>query len=174
MTISKKDIQIIIPFVLFIGVGTLGTLSKTFILRDSTMAITLKWCGIPILFFAVYYAYKATFGYPKKVAIWRNTISMATVTALCSILFFVAFEGYLILFNCNIGQQSDYSMVGTITKVESTKSKSGQISSYNISLHRKLEMDTIRIQVPTGEFIEGQLFSKKMKVGSLGFIYSDN
>ena len=172
MTITKKDLQVIIPFILFVGIGIYGDFSVNFILRDKPFATTLKWCGVPILLFAVYYAYRATFGYPQKASIWRNTLGFFVMTAICSMLFFVAFEGFLILFNCNIGHQNDYQMKGIITKIEATKSKSGRIL-YTLLIHRELEKDIVKIDIPKNEFMEGQLFVNQMKVGSLGFIYSN-
>lgn len=172
MTLSKKDLQVIIPFILFVGIGMYGAFSVDFILRDNPMATTLKWCGVPTLIFAIYFAYRATFGYPQDVAVWRNIIGMLTFTVICSMMFFMAFQGFLILFNCNIGQQKDCQMKGIITKIKSTKSKSGR-NSYTLWLHREFENDTIKIDIPKNNFTEGQVFSKQMKEGSLGFIYSN-
>jgi hypothetical protein len=165
---SKK----IIPFILFIGIGTIGAFSVETILREKPMAMTLKWCGVPTLIFAIYFAYRASFGYPKKVPVWQNNIGMLTMTAVCCMLFFMAFQGILILINCNIGQQKDYQVQGKITKIESTKSKNGRIS-YSLWLDRQIENDTVKIEMPYSNFSEGDFFSKKMKEGSLGFIYSN-
>ena len=172
MTVTKRDLQIIIPFILFVGIGIYGAFSVDFIMREITMATTLKWCGVPTFILAVYYAYRGTFGYPNEVAIWRNTLGMIGMTAACCIMFFMAFQGFLILYNCHIGQQNDYLLQGQITKIDSVKNKSGRIS-YSLKLYREHEKDTIKLDLPKNEFSEGQFFSKQMKVGSLGFIYDN-
>jgi hypothetical protein len=172
MTISKRDLQIIIPFILFVGIGIYSAFSVEFILRDKPIETTLKWCGIPSLILAIYYAYRATFGYKQDVEVWRKAIGMLVYTVICSAMFIVAFQGFLIMYNCNIGQQNDYLLKGTIKKIETTESKSGRIS-YTILLHREIENDNVKIDISKNNFTEGQSFSKQMKIGLLGFIYSN-
>ncbi|WP_348825741.1 hypothetical protein [Flavobacterium aestuarii] len=172
MTITKKDLQIIIPFILFVGIGIYSAFSVEFILRDKPIETTLKWFAIPSLVLAIYYAYRATFGYKQDIKTWRKAIGMLVYTIICSAMFIVAFQGFLIIYNCNIGQQNDYLLKGTITKIVTTESKSGRIS-YSILVHRELENDNVNIDIPENNYTEGQLFSKQMKIGSLGFIYSN-
>lgn len=172
MTVTKRDLQIIIPFIIFLGIGIYSAFSVEFILRDKPIETTLKWCGIPSLILAIYYAYRVTFGYQQDVEVWRKVIGMLVYTLICSIMFIVAFQGFLIMYNCNIGQQNDYLLKGTITKIETTESKSGRIS-YTILVHRELENDHVKIDIPKNNYTEGQSFSKQMKICSLGFIYSN-
>ncbi len=171
MIISKKNFNIIVPFILFVGIGTLGLFSVNYIVSERLMPFTLKWCGFPTLIFAIYYAYKGSFGYHKKVSIWLNSFSILFMTGLCSIIFLTIFQGFIILINCNIGHQKNYLMKGLITKINTKKSKSGRVI-YTISLFRKIENDIVKIETNNNIYAEGDFLSKQMKIGSLGFIYS--
>lgn len=172
MTFTKKDIKFLIPFGIFITIGMYGSTSVDFLVSSPTFDKTFKWCGIPTLFLSLYYAYRATFGYPNQIALWRNSLNFIVITFLTLIMFFVSIQGILVLTNCKIGEQKEFLLTGRITKLHYPKKKK-VFEKYTIEIERKAKGDLIKLDVPTNEYSQGQLFSKKMKIGSLGFIYLD-
>lgn len=170
MTISNKDLKLIIPFILFVILGVYGVYSTDFISISQTLKKTFEWCIIPITIFALYYAYSSSFGYKTTITIWRNTLTFIMMAIMIGMVTFLSFQGILMIINKNIGEQKEYLLSGKITKLKYTeKKKIG--NKYSIEIARKLEKDTIELNVPTREYLKGQNFEKQMKVGSLGFIY---
>lgn len=171
MIITNKDLKLVIPFILFVIAGIYGIYSVDFISVDQTIETTFKWCILPTVFFALYYAYRSSFGYNKAIAIWKNTLTFIIMTIMIGMVIFVSFRGVLMLINSNIGEQKDYNLRGKIIKLNyPEKKKTG--NKYSIFIKRELEKDTIELNVPKIIYIDNQYFEKKMKIGSLKFIYS--
>ena len=103
MTLTKRDLNDIIPIIIFVSIGVYGLFSVDFIEGDPTMDFTFKWFGLPTVLLAIYYAYRATFGYDNGVAIWRNLIGIIVMTFITSMVLFISFQGLIILINNNIG-----------------------------------------------------------------------
>ncbi|MBI0400563.1 hypothetical protein [Cyclobacterium marinum] len=173
MNITKRDLKLILPFLIFVIVGISGVYSVDFITGEQTLAAAIKWCGIPTLIFALYYSYQATFGHRNDIPIWKNLLGTIVLIAIISLITLVSFQGYLILINSHLGQQKKYLLTGQITKLDFPKEKKIG-NKYSIEIARKLEQDTISLDVPTNGYIEAENFTKTMKMGSLGFIYSKN
>ena len=172
MKITNKDLKLIIPFILFVILGTYGIYSVDFISSSQTMKTTLEWCILPTTIFASYYGYRSSFGYKKAVAIWKNTLTFIIMTILIGMITFISFQGLLTLINNNIGEQKNYKLCGKIIKLNYTeKKKIG--NKYSIFIKRKIEKDTIELNVPKNEYVEKQNFQKEMKIGSLKFIFSE-
>lgn len=174
MTITKKDFKLIIPFILFLIFGVYGIYSVDFISVSQTMKTTFEWCTIPTIIFALYYAYHSSFGYKTTIAIaiWRNTFTFIVMTIIIGMITFTSFQGILMLINKNIGPQKEYLLSGKITKLKYPENKKIG-NEYSIEIERKLEKDTIELNVPTNQYFEKQKFEKRMKIGSLNFIYSE-
>jgi hypothetical protein len=171
MKITNKDLKLIIPFILFIIVGIYGIYSVDFISVSQTMKMTLEWCILPTIIFSLYYAYRSSFGYDIAIAIWKNTLTFIIMTIMIGMVTFISFQGFLMLVNCNIGEQKNYKLVGKIIKLNyPEKKKIG--NKYSIYISRELEKDTIELNVPKNEYVKKQNFEKEMKIGSLKFIYS--
>lgn len=172
MTITKKDFKLIIPFILFVMLGIYGIYSADFISVSQTMKTTFEWCIIPTIIFSLYYAYQSSFGYKTTIAIWRNTFTFIAMAIIIGMITFTSFQGILMLINKNIGPQKEYLLSGKITKLKyPEREKIG--NKYSIEIERKLEKDTIELNVPTNQYFEKQKFEKRMKIGSLNFIYSE-
>ena len=171
MSMAKKYFQLIIPFLVFVLIGIYGTFSTDFILRQQSIDMTYKWFSLPAAILAVYFAYRATFGYDKK-KLRQNIIGIIVLSVGCFVLFFTAFEGYLIIYNCNVGEQRAYQLKGQIQNIKITKTRGGRLS-YTITIYQELEKDNVELTVPSNIYYEGQYFSEKMKIGSLGFIYNN-
>jgi hypothetical protein len=171
MTITNKNLKLIIPFILFVIVGIYGIYSVDFISVSQTMKTTLEWCILPTIIFALYYAYRSSFGYNKAIAIWKNTLTFIIMTIMIGMVTFISFQGLLMLINSNIGEQKDYKLCGKIIKLNyPEKKKIG--NKYSIFIKREVEKDTVELNVPKNEYVEKQNFEKEMKIGSLKFIYS--
>ena len=171
MTVTKRDLSVIIPFIIFVSIGVYGLFSVDFIEGDPTMDFTFKWFGIPIILLAAYYAFRATFGYDRSVAIWRNIIGFIVMTFITGMILFISFQGLIILINNNIGNHKDYHLHGQIVRLDYPEEKKAG-NKYFIDIKRDIEKDTLNLVVPTNHYVQGQLFSKMMKIGSFGFIYS--
>ena len=66
---------------------------------------------------------------------------------------FISFQGLLMLINNNIGEQKNYKLCGKIIKLHyPEKKKIG--NKYSIFIKRKIEKDTIELNVPKNEYVE--------------------
>jgi hypothetical protein len=171
MKITNKDLKLIIPFILFVVVGIYGIYSVDFISVSQTMKATLEWFILPTIIFALFYAYRSSFGYKKAIAIWKNTLTFIVMTIIIGMVTFISFQGLLMLINSNIGEQKDYKLCGKIIKLNYPEDKKIG-NKYSIFIKRTLEKDTIELNVPKNEYVVKQNFEKEMKIGSLKFIYS--
>jgi hypothetical protein len=171
MTIKKRDLSLIILFLIFVTVGVYGLNSVDFIAGEETMEYTFKYCGVPILLIAAYYAYRSTFGYDKDKEAWKNTLGFVVMTFIAGMVIFISFQGLLVLINCNLGHHKEYNLEGQITYLDYPEKKKA-LNKYSIEIKRIAELDTIKLDVPTNDYEQGQYFTKKMKIGSLGFIYA--
>ena len=174
MTLTKKDLILIIPFIVFVIIGIYGLYSVNYISESQTMEATFNWCIVPTIIFALYYAYRSSFGYKEVIVpIWKNILSFTVMTIIIGMVIFISFQGILIIINNNIGQQKEYLLSGKIIKLDyPEKKKIG--NKYAIVIKRKLEKDTIELNVPTNKYQKGQNFEKSMKIGCLKFIYAEN
>ena len=86
MTITKRDLNIIIPFLLFVILGVYGLNSVDFITGSESMDYTFKYCGVPILLLSFYYAYRSTFGYDKDKEVWKNILGFFVMTFITGMI----------------------------------------------------------------------------------------
>lgn len=171
MRITKSDLTIIILLLVFVSIGIYGINSIEFIVGKETINFTLKWCGIPILLLALYYAFKSTFAYHKSAEIWRNLVGFVIMTFIMGMVFFISFQGLIILINNNLGDHKEYQLQGKIVNLDYPKDKKIG-NKYSIEIKREIELDTIKLDVPTNHYLQGQKFTKKMKIGYFGFLYA--
>ena len=171
MTLTKSDWKLLIPYGIFLLIGVYGLYSVEFIAVSQTLEKTFKWCGIPILILAAYYGYRSSFAVKTKNALWQRILQFLFITFIMSMICFISFQGLLTLLNSKVGSQKDYVLRGKIIKLHYPKNKK-ILNKYGIEIKRELENDIIQLDVPTNEYMENQIFKKKMVIGSLGFIYS--
>lgn len=173
MSVKKKNLVLITLFLIFAIIGILGNYSYDFMTSKQALGAAFKWCGIPTLMFAVYYAYRSTFGHDSSIPVWKNLLATVVITIIVSMITLLSFKGLLIRINCRLGLQKDYLLSGQILKLNyPEKKKAG--NSYSLQIIREIEKDTIDLEVPTNRYLTGEKFNKLMKIGSLGFIYSKN
>lgn len=166
--------MLIIPFIVFVIIGIYGLYSVNYISESQTMEATFNYCIIPTIIFALYYAYRSSFGYKAVIVpIWKNILSFTVMTIIIGMVTFISFQGILIIINNNIGQQKEYLLSGKIIKLDyPEKKKIG--NKYAVEIERNVEKDTIKLNVSTNKYQKGQDFEKSMKIGLLKFIYSEN
>jgi hypothetical protein len=83
----------------------------------------------------------------------------------------VACQGYLVLFNCNFGTQKHLFVKGMIVKLSYPRRKK-LLNSYSIEIATNDNKKILKLNVPTNQYFEGQIFEKEMTIGSMGFVYS--
>ncbi|WP_187696156.1 hypothetical protein, partial [Xanthovirga aplysinae] len=156
----------------FVIIGISGVYSVDFLTDSTTLDATFDWLIIPVVSLSIFFAYHGTFGYKKEIPVWKNLIGMGALTFVFSMITFISFQVYLIRINCKLGEHKDYLLEGQITKLNYPENKKIG-NKYRIEILRAKEMDTVELSVPTNEYFTGQKFRKMMKLGSLGFIYSE-
>jgi hypothetical protein len=171
MTLTKRDIKLILSFLGFLIGGIYFCYSIDFIQNDKALSATFKWFTIPSVLMGTYYGYRGTFGYNMKVAAWRNALGLLALTAIFTMMFLKSFQGYLVFYNCNLGTQKRILIKGQITRLDYPKSKK-RFNNYAIVINTNDNNQTIKLDVPTNQYVVGQLFEKELTEGSLGFLYS--
>lgn len=173
MKIRTKDSILLILFTVFLLAGISKSISADFIIRKQTLITTFKWCTIPTLLLAGFFAYRATFAYrDKMMPLWRNITGFAVLIFVVSMITFISFEGMLIRINHNCGKQTNYNLSGKVVRIECPR-REIPLNKYSIYIARDRENDSVKLEVPSIQWNEGQLFQKDMKIGSLGFMYAD-
>lgn len=167
MTINMKIIKILVPLVLFIVVGLFGIYSQDFVQTNKSF---IYWFIIPSFILGVYYTFSLTPKYDKNkgggVALGRIAI-----TIFVTFLSYRAIQGYIIYFNCHVGRQIEKEITGKVSRVDFPKpQKFFDKNSIVITLDDTEER--IALEVPTDDYNVGQVFRKKMFIGSFGVLYS--
>jgi hypothetical protein len=171
MTITKRDLKLIISFLLFLSGGLYGVFSVNFIQNDSALSTAFKWFIIPSVIVGAYYGYHSTLGYDKKTSLWRNILGLLALTLIFTLMFLKACQGYLILYNCSFGMQKTKLVKGQILALDYPRNKK-LLNSYAIVIKIDENEETIKLDVPTNHYYVGQVFEKELTLGSLGFLYS--
>jgi hypothetical protein len=93
------------------------------------------------------------------------------ITILVTSLCYRATQGYIIYFNCNIGQQIEKKITGKVLLIDFPKPKK-IFDKNSIVITLEDSEEKIALEVPTDNYYVGQIFTKKMFVGSFGILYS--
>ena len=171
MTITKSDLKLIIPFLLFLIGGLYCAYSADFIQNDKALSTAFKWFIVPSIVVGAFYGYRSTFGYDKKTPVWRNILGLLVLTLIFTLMFLKSCQGYLILYNCNFVTQKNILIKGQVTKLDYPKRKK-PLNNYAIIIDTDDTKETIKLDVPTNKYFVGQTFEKELTLGSLGFLYS--
>lgn len=162
--------KLILFFLIFLFIGLYGGYTMDFVQNEKALSMTFKWFTIPSIIIGLYYGYNSTFGYNKEIAKWRSIIGLLTLTLIIGIMSLKSFQGYLVLFNCNLGTQERIVIRGQVTKLDFPKSKK-PFNNYAIVIETDSN-ESIVLDVPTNEYSVGQIFKKELTLGSLGILYS--
>jgi hypothetical protein len=169
---SKGGLSISIVFLLLLVIGIYGVYSIPYILVSQVFGFEEKYLLVPLFIFSFTYAYYSSFGGQEKNALWKNLLAFVLASVMIGMMTFLSFQGISMLINKNLGNQKNYFLRGTIFKLNyPVEKKIG--NKYSIFIKRDFEKDTVEMNVPTNKYKVGQSISKNMKMGSLGFIYSN-
>jgi hypothetical protein len=162
-----RILKLLTPLLLFIIGGVYGIFSKGYIEINKPI---FKWFIIAAFPIGIYYAFCLTSNYAKNknglVALGRIGI-----TLLVTMFIYRSIQGYLILYNCNIGKQTEFYVKGRVIDVAFPKPK--KLFDKNlIDVLLSDLLETITLEVPTTEYSVGQIFEKDMIRGSLDILYS--
>jgi hypothetical protein len=173
MAIKIRSYRFIIPFVLFVCLGIYGSFSVDFLQSDKALKTAFRYFIAPILIIGGYLGYISSFGDKRNLPFWRNLLGLLAITFVCMMVLLISIQGYLVLYNCNIGPQKKIIIKGEIIKLKYPKSKK-LLNNYVIEIKEDNNFEVIKIDVPTKDYILNQDFKKEMTLGSLGFLYSRN
>jgi hypothetical protein len=162
-----RFIKTILPLTLFIVIGVFGVYSQAII---QTGISVFYWFLIPCFVLGIYYAFALTLKYERNkgggVALGRIGI-----TIFVTMLSFRAIQGYVIYLNCYTGKQIEREITGVVSYVYFPKPrKIFDKNSIEVTLSGSDER--ISLEVKTDDYYLGQVFTKKMTLGSLGILYS--
>ncbi len=171
MALTKSYLALTISFLLFIIGGLYGAFSADFIQNNKALSTAFNWFTIPSIIIGAYFGYLSTFGYNKKTAVWRNVLGLLAMALIFTLMFLRSCQGYLILYNCNVGIQKNILIKGHVIKLDYPKRKK-LLNNYAIVIMIDDSKETIKLDVPTNQYFVGQIFEKELTLGSLGFLYS--
>lgn len=171
MTITRTDVKLLIPFLLFVILGLWGSYSFPFIESHKAFTLSFKWFIVPSLILGVIYSYYSVFLRGPQQAKWRKVVGLFTLTLIFALLFLRSFQGYLVLCNAYIGKQEELAIRGTVHQLDYPKKKK-PLNTYAIVVGFNNKEQSIKLDVPSNGYIIGQVFERKMRKGSLGLLYS--
>jgi hypothetical protein len=162
-----KFVKILSPLILFIIIGITGVYSQDYIQTNNTI---YYWFVIPAFVLGIYYAFALTSDHPKTkggtVALTRIAITILTFA-----FSYRAMNGFVIYSNCYIGKQTERVITGKVSQIGIPKRK-GTFDKNSIVLLPDNSDSDISLEIPDGNYSVGQVFTKKMILGSLGILYS--
>jgi hypothetical protein len=164
--VFMKILKTLIPPFLFTVIGLFGVYSQEYIQTNKPF---YYWFIIPSFVLGVYYAFALTSKHSKDkgggVALGRIAI-----TIFITFLSFRSIQGYIIYFNCYVGQQAWKQVIGTVSQIDFKKPKQ-LFDKHSIVVSLEHDEEKISLDVPTDKYYIGQPFSKKMMIGSFGILY---
>ena len=160
--------KIIITYLLFVGLGVYGIFKTDFVLGNRDVQLAFKYCSVPTVIFAGLFSYKATFAYDSSISKWKNALSMALLSVICSLTLLASFQGYILTIN-KFGKREEIQILGEVIKVNEKVNKNGS-KSYSIDLVEK-SGDTLGLKTPHGNYTVGSMVREPLIKGSLGVIY---
>jgi hypothetical protein len=153
-------------FLLFVAGGVYGVFSNDFVQIYLPLFNWFLLLAFPI---GIYYAFALTYMYDKNKG-GGVALGMIGITIFVSMIVFRSIQGYLILYDCNIGTQTKVHVRGRITEVRFPKPKK-IFDKNSIDVYVPEQLKTISLEVPSTNYQLGQTFDKVMASGSLNVIY---
>lgn len=172
MQMSNRNLYFLFFVIAFVVIGISGFYSAEVMSLDKSFHFTFKFLGIPIVFVAIFIVFYIVFKENKENKVWKKIVLAGSLILPISIMLFVFLTGWLLFINNFIGKPKNLYVVGKITKIETTESKMGKIT-YTLHVIRLKENDTLLLETRNKNFKQGEIFKKEMKIGSLGFLYSN-
>jgi hypothetical protein len=172
MAISKYRLLVLTGLLIFFVIGGLyGTIAVKMIQSDKVFFHSL-WFAVPSLPIAIYYAYRSTFGYDRKTALWRNVLGTVVLSIVFLLILLKTFQGYLNIYNCTVGRQRTFLFKGHITNIEEPRRKGRLFSVYKIEVIQDSSQKRLKLDTKRNDYQIGQSVEMEMRIGSLGYIYT--
>jgi hypothetical protein len=129
------------------------------------------WFLIPAIPLATFYAYKSTFSYDKKQALWKNLLGTIVCTLFFSLVLVKSFQGYLCIYNSSFGIENDFKLKALINYVKKPKYSERLLSLYTLEVTLDSNQHKMVLETKIDYYEAGQKLEINMKKGSLGYIY---
>ena len=162
-----KYLKILLPLIIFIIIGSIGDYTLAYIQTDNTI---YYWFTIPAFILGIYYAFALTAEHPKSQG-GRIPLIRIVLTIIIFAFSYRSMNGYVIYSNRYLGQQSERLVTGKITEIH-IRNRKLVFDKSKIDIQPDGSFENISFEVPGYDYSVGQVFSKKMIVGSLGILYS--
>jgi hypothetical protein len=161
-----RTLVLLVGLLLFVAGGIYGIFSKDFVQIYLPVFNWFLLLAVPV---GIYYGFALIKTHDKNrrggVALGRIAI-----TIFVTMIVFRSIQGYLILYNCNIGMQTRIQVRGRITQVRFPMPKK-IFDKYSIDVYLPEQLKTITLEVPSTNYQVDQSFDKEMVSGSLNIIY---
>jgi hypothetical protein len=166
---TKKDFQLLLFFLVFVGFGLSGFFFYAYVEDDRAFRMAAMWFGIPSMALGAYYAYYNVFTRGPKQAHWRKVLGIIGIGIFATLLFVASFAGFVIIWNSNVGLQTKELIQGQIIKVKIPQRKK-LLSSYSIDVQDSSGHITV-LKVPGENYQVGDSFSHVLNRGCLRLLY---
>ena len=171
MEITKTDLKLLIPFLVYLIVGIYSSHIYNYIDSQKALRLTFNWFTVPSIISGFIYSYYSIFQRGAQQALWRKAAGLLALTSIFTLLFLTSSQGYVILWNANFGKQDKIMLQGKVTKLDYPKGKK-PLNSYAIFININNTNKSISLNVPSNKYVVGHIFKKKMIKGSLGILYA--
>jgi hypothetical protein len=157
----------IVLLVLFTIGGIWGHFSKSFI--EKYHGSVYNWLIIPAVIIGIFSAFVLTRKHSKNAA--DIAVKRIVFTVIAFAISLRIMQGYAILFNCHTGRQVEVYIQGEIIDVHHPAWK--RIFEKNeITIFNDSDNERLSLEVPGPHYSKGEIFQKKMMIGSLGILYA--
>ena len=158
---------VLLPLIIFICIGLTGVRSQAYIQTDSTV---YYWFTIPAFILGIYYTFALTNEYPKSAG-GGVAFKRILITILVFAFSYRAMNGFVIYSNCHFGKQTEKLVTGRITAIKARERKL-IFDKNSIDIITDDANNNLSFELPDNTYSVGDEFSKEMKMGSLGILYS--
>ncbi|WP_156126361.1 hypothetical protein [Hymenobacter sp. DG25B] len=171
MEINKTDLKFLTPFLLYLIFGIYNSHIYNYIDNQKTLRLTFDWFTAPSIILGFIYSYYSIFQRGAQQALWRKAAGLLALTSIFTLLFLTSSQGYVILWNANFGNQDKIILHGKVSKLDYPKNKK-PLNSHAVFIKISNTNKIINLDVPSNNYVVGQIFEKKMIKGSLGILYA--
>ncbi|GAA4377914.1 hypothetical protein [Hymenobacter koreensis] len=168
---TRTDLKIITFFLLYFFVGSWGVYFYEYAESQKALHLSFKWFIIPSAVLGVALSYYVVFLKGTEQAIWRKILGSVAILLVFIMVFTVSTQGFIILWNAQIGNQEKVVLRGTISELDYPEKKK-PLNSYAVFINLDSTKENINLTVPTNDYRVGQRFERSMTRGSLGIVYS--
>ena len=138
---------------------------------DKLISFYLKFIFIPITFVLLFIIYKnKTIFFLNLNNLIQKTVLVLIFSVFSNVVISLLFVSITTIVNCNIGSSEEIHINSKILKTNNSFTKNGKLRHY-ISFYNEKVGYVEDLEVYKN-YKKGDNFNKKMKIGSLGLLYS--